>query len=111
MIEIIYENDDGIDYRVLIGKNAQDNWDLISSSDPEDLWFHCEDIPSCHVVLKENNGKKKIPMNVLKFCSEQCKLRSQVEKKINIIYTKIKNVKKGSDIGSVYTKNTKRIKI
>jgi predicted ribosome quality control (RQC) complex YloA/Tae2 family protein len=38
-----------------IGTNAQENWDLIDESSEGDLWFHVNDLPSCHVVTSLPN--------------------------------------------------------
>ena len=36
----------------IIGKNAQENFDIIDASLPHYLWFHIENAPSCHVIAK-----------------------------------------------------------
>ena len=55
----------------LIGKNAQDNFDIIDQSNENDIWFHAENISSCHVILKinENYDKKNIKFNNKKRCN------------------------------------------
>ena len=35
-----------------IGKNQDDNFNVIDMGNENDLWFHAKDIPSCHVVCK-----------------------------------------------------------
>ena len=40
-----------------IGTNAQENWDLIDESDENDLWFHVNGLPSCHVVASIHNSE------------------------------------------------------
>ena len=35
-----------------IGKNAQDNKDMILKSNDDDIWFHAYDQSSCHIVVK-----------------------------------------------------------
>jgi predicted ribosome quality control (RQC) complex YloA/Tae2 family protein len=34
-----------------LGKNAQDNWDIIKKSQDNWLWFHLDKFPSGHVVI------------------------------------------------------------
>jgi DNA phosphorothioation-dependent restriction protein DptG len=103
-------------YQIKIGQNAQDNWDIIMSSDKSDIWFHVSNNPSCHVILaSDNENLKMIPKSVLHHCASLCKDGSKQKdcRSVSIIYTEIKNVlidKKGR-IGSVFTKNTKTIKI
>ncbi len=91
-------------YNILIGKNKDENWKLIDEANENDYWFHLNNYPSCHVILKINNEKidKKVDKKVLKFCALECKKNSKYNnQKITICYTKIKNIKKGNNIGSV----------
>ena len=99
-----------------VGQNAQENWDLVreclndSSKDSsntignskelgkEFLWFHLDEFPSAHVVIlcEEPNHEE---INYACELLIQHSKRSKFSKKI--IYTKIKNLKLGSDVGSV----------
>jgi predicted ribosome quality control (RQC) complex YloA/Tae2 family protein len=99
-------------YTINVGRNAKDNWDLIDKSKQEDIWFHVDDIPSCHVVLTIDDNK--IPhKSVINYCAFLCKSNSKARyiKNISIIYTEIKNIRKSKTIGSVITKHTKIIKL
>lgn len=49
-----YENEK---YTIIIGENAKDNWNIIDMADQNDIWFHINNIPSPHIILK-SNGKK-----------------------------------------------------
>ena len=97
-----------------IGVSAQDNFDLIDASSPQDIWFHVEGLPSCHVVavIPENEklDKKKI-RTIIKQGAVICKKHSKYAsyKNLPIIYTKIENVQKTDTSGSVITTNTKTI--
>ncbi len=103
---------DEVIYKIRVGDTAQENWDLINDSKQNDLWFHVENYPSCHVVLTVINSKYP-HKSVINYCSALCKEGSKLNnnKNITIIYTEIKNVKKAEKIGSVITKNTKNVKI
>lgn len=102
-------------YIIKVGQSAQENWDLIDISEQDDIWFHVENNPSCHVVLTTNVFKaNKIPhKSVINYCASLCKEGSKLKnnKNVKIIYTQIKNVKKADKLGSVIAKNTKKIKI
>lgn len=102
---------DDCTYIVNVGQNAEENWKLIDQSAQNDIWFHVENHPSCHVVLSVNNNKNVPHKSVLKRCATICKDGSKLRSnhKVKIIYTFIKNVKKAKDIGSVYTTNDKNI--
>jgi len=100
------------EYLIEVGRNAKENWSLIDKSDDDTLWFHVEDKPSCHVFIKLNVCAKlnvyetlnvNIPHDVIIRGAHLCKLYSKYknDKKVKIIYTKINNIHKGKDIGSV----------
>jgi predicted ribosome quality control (RQC) complex YloA/Tae2 family protein len=108
------------DFIINVGQNAKENWQLIDDSEDWDLWFHVEDKPSGHVVVKEKlkkNNKIDIknnffgyPYELIVLASQYCKSQSKEKySKVSIIYTTINNIKKGNEIGSVITKNTKSI--
>ncbi len=95
-------------YKISIGENAKDNWNLIDSSCPNDIWFHTSDYPSSHVVVSA-----PIPKQVIIRCCCICKAHSKAKsiKNVEIIYTSIKNISKTNIVGQVTTKNVKSIKI
>jgi predicted ribosome quality control (RQC) complex YloA/Tae2 family protein len=108
-------NDNNDIYIIKIGNNAEDNWKVIDDSDELDIWFHLDEYPSAHIVLKTNKKElNTINKQILFKCASECRNRTNIkdikkDKKIKVIYTEIKNIKKGNDIGSVYSKNTKSI--
>ncbi len=107
--EYIYENNI---YKIFIGQNAQDNWDLIDKSEPNDIWFHTSDYPSAHIVLSNVNiSIKKVPKQVINRCGLICKAHSKgkSKEKVEIIYTNISNITKTKIIGEVLTSKTKSI--
>ena len=113
--ENIYFDNLEREFTYLIGKNAQDNFNIIDCSNPYDIWFHISGHSSCHVVLKLQNDEKlcKKSMNTLiKKGALLCKLNTHKlknEKNIEVIYTPIKNVEKTKVKGSVIAKNTKSL--
>lgn len=111
IIEKIIDNQTNFEFEAKIGKNAQENWDLIDGAVQNDIWFHLKDHPSSHVIL--TIGSEKPSRNVIKACCVLCKQHSKMKslKNITVIYTEIKNVLKGDAVGSVTTSKTKEIKI
>lgn len=113
MIKETFEYQD-ISFEIIVGKNAQENWDLISNASQNDLWFHLGgNMPSPHVILKipEKFVLKKIPKQIIFQCANLCKSHSKYcnIKKVSVIYTEIKNISKGEIVGSVYTKKTSEV--
>ena len=110
--EIIDDND--IKYKIKVGKNKFENWNIIDEADQNDIWFHVESNPSPHVVLhmiSDNNILKNIPKKIIIECAILCKENSKYKnnQKVSIIYTQIKNIVKGEDVGSVITKKLEKI--
>jgi predicted ribosome quality control (RQC) complex YloA/Tae2 family protein len=98
-----------------IGKNAQDNFDIIDAADPDDLWFHVENQASCHVIANIANEdlNKKAIQTIIKRGALICKQNSTFKsvKNLSIIYTKIKNVQKTDTVGSVILESSKTIQV
>jgi predicted ribosome quality control (RQC) complex YloA/Tae2 family protein len=96
-----------------IGKNAQDNFNIIDQANENDLWFHLADYPSCHVIasIPNLNISKKELKKIIKQGALLCKINSKYKKENNleVIYTEVKNVKKTEVIGEVITSNIKTI--
>ena len=93
------------EYTISIGKNKEENWQLIDASNPHDVWFHVDDQPSCHVILKnaENVKLKDIPRQVLKRAAYLCKTNSaaKTQSKCDVIYTPISQITKTNIVGQV----------
>ena len=106
----------GLDKEItfIIGKNKSENFEAIDMGGENDLWFHANDISSCHVVclLSDPDIDKKDLRYIIKTGALLCKnntnkLKSM--KNVEIIYTQIKNITKTDVEGCVLTQNTKSI--
>jgi predicted ribosome quality control (RQC) complex YloA/Tae2 family protein len=113
--EVVYIQ--GLDKEItfLIGQNKNDNFDIIDMADSEDLWFHANNISSCHVVacLPEDIDKKDLKY-IIKTGASLCKNNTnklKILKDVEIVYTQIKNIVKTSTVGCVEIKNEKFIRI
>ena len=111
---------DNRNFIIRVGQNAKENWNLIDCADDFDLWFHLDDYPSGHVIIKEILNKKVVstlkddffgyPRELIHIGSQYCKTQSKFSNsKVTVVYTTINNVKKGKDIGSVFIKKSKYI--
>lgn len=92
---------------IKIGKNAQENWDLIDIH-PDFMWFHLNSFPSCHVIIESDSPND----NEIKIAAELCKENTKYKnlKNIKVCYTTCSNLKKGTDIGSVIYKSKRKVK-
>ena len=105
----------GRQVRFLIGTSDKDNFQVIDASDPEDIWFHIEGMPSCHIVAELKEMYNKYEMNeITRFGAQLCKEQHAKYKPIQnlpVVYTEVKNIKKTKTVGSVVTKSTTMIRI
>ena len=96
-------------YNITNGSDASDNDLIIKKSDPNDIWFHFENISSPHLILDKVDGKiskkdlKQIALLLFNY-------KKSAPTNTNVIYTEIKNVKLTKIPGSVNVKNTRIIK-
>lgn len=93
-----------------IGQNAQENFQIIDESNPNDLWFHIHGNPSCHVVasISEKFNKKqlhKIAVQGGLLCKQHSKYKCSTN--VNIVYCKMGFVRKTNIIGQVEIQNEK----
>jgi predicted ribosome quality control (RQC) complex YloA/Tae2 family protein len=100
-----------------IGTNARDNFAVIDEGEPNDLWFHAEQVSSCHVIAvipgDEMLTKKTMEQIIMQGCL-LCKENThklKTEKNARFIYTTLSNIKKTKTPGEVITRNVKCIKI
>ena len=108
--ETLFVNENNKEYEVLIGKNKFENQELIKTSYSNDIWFHLNNYPSCHIVLKSGDDKipKKYLINIARKFQNH---KKDLPKKYEVIYTNIKNIKLTDIIGTVIPQNSKIIKI
>ena len=93
------------------GNNANENIELLDTSDENGLWFHIHNQPSCHVLSSAIPDKidRKTMQMIVKQGALECKKHSKFAsiKNLEIIYTFVKNVEKTKILGSVNATNTK----
>ena len=100
-------------YTIIIGKNKNENWAIIDDASGTDLWFHISEIPSCHVILKNDEKINSVPRQVIKRCAYLCKINSSAKtmSKCDVIYASVSNVKKTSVVGQVTVTQSKTVSV
>jgi len=100
-------------YTIKIGQNKTDNWSLLDSSNPENVWFHVSGAPSSHVVLATVCNINDIPSRVIYRCAVLCSKRSKSrnERHSFVNYTYMKYVSKGENVGEVVIKKALQIRV
>jgi predicted ribosome quality control (RQC) complex YloA/Tae2 family protein len=98
--DTIFENN-----LIRIGQNASENDDLIDDSDQQDIWFHLENLSSCHIVIKITE-EYPITKQIIYYCASLCKENTKYKnyKKVKVMYTEIKNVTRTKTKGMVNCK-------
>lgn len=82
-------------YTIFIGKNNKQNEYLtLKFANRNDIWFHIQDLPGSHVVLKTNN--LELTDDIIYKCASLAKKYSKGSDSLNVSidYTPIKNIKK-----------------
>ena len=100
-------------YTIIIGKNKNENWAIIDDASETDLWFHISEMPSCHVLLKNDEKLRLVPRQVIKRCAYLCKINSAAKtvSKCDVVYATISNVKKTDIIGQVTVIESKMVSV
>ena len=117
-----YYPDDAIPIIIIQGTNAQENIDLIRSSQPTWWWLHLDIVPSSHIIIQAD----KLDSDIINFAAHIC-IHSVSKKKqdkalwvqnnirqFTIITTRISNlIYQGNDLdtGEVQFKSNSRKKL
>ena len=100
----LFRTTDG--FTVLRGKNKTANHHMLSqAASPFDYWFHVEDGPSSHVILKRDHPGQDVPETSLTQAAVLCGLKSyrKDDDRADIMYALVKDVRKvkGYNLGQV----------
>ena len=91
------------DITYYVGSCAEDNDDVIDNASPDDFWFHVANKKSCHVSASvPSDIKRKDLKYIISQGAVLCKQNSYPsEKKIDILFTRIKHLQKTDVAGKV----------
>lgn len=99
-------------YKISLGKNEKGNLFLLKKAKMSDIWMHLKDIPSTHVIIK--NEKKTLPQTVLEFAAKLCvQFSATTEGGYLVDYTYRRNVKirDGANVNYVEYNTIKTTKV
>lgn len=92
--------------QILIGNNDKENWEIIDNSEPDDLWFHLLDYPSCHIVAQLKKNISELEINYIAQLVREYSPRFKNKNNLKVSYCSIKDVKKNKKkTGSVFIKD------
>ena len=63
-------------YSIKVGKNAQNNWDILNEADPTDYFLHLSSFPSCFVILKADEQIGALIRTAAELCKENTKYKN-----------------------------------
>lgn len=93
------------DFIMLRGKNAGGNQAILKQARAFDLWFHTEDGPSAHLILRRHHAEHAVPLRTLLEAASLVALKSDAkfDAKVRVICALVKEVSplKGGSPGAV----------
>jgi predicted ribosome quality control (RQC) complex YloA/Tae2 family protein len=87
------------DYKVLVGRNSQENQKLLQLAKANDIWMHIRDIPSSHILIKTD--KQNLPKSVIESASKLCvdfSVKRAGEYEVDYTKRKFVKVQNGSNV-------------
>ncbi len=57
-------------YKVMVGRNAKENQELLKIAKANDIWMHVRDIPGSHVIIRTD--KQNLPDSLLQSAAKLC---------------------------------------
>ena len=58
------------DYKVMVGRNSNENQKLLSMAKGNDIWMHTREIPGSHVIIRTD--KQNLPDSVIEAAAKLC---------------------------------------
>lgn len=86
-------------YKVLVGRNSNENQKLLAIAKANDIWMHIRDIPSSHVIIRTD--KQSLPESVIKSASKLCvdfSLKQAGDYEVDYTKRKFIKVQEGSSV-------------
>ena len=87
------------DYKVLVGRNSNENQKLLEIAKANDLWMHIRDVPSSHVIIKTD--KQNLPDSVIQSAAKLCvdfSVKNPGDYEVDYTKRKFVKVQEGSNV-------------
>ncbi len=91
---------------IKLGKNAEENWALLDT-DENYIWMHLNSYPSGHIIIECDNPSNEMLYICALYCKDNTKYRNL--KNLKVCYTRVGNLIKGKDVGSVIFKSKRKV--
>ena len=86
-------------YKVLVGRNSNENQKLLSIAKANDMWMHIRNVPSSHVIIKTD--KQNLPLSVIQSASKLCvdfSIKSAGDYEVDYTKRKFVKIQEGSNV-------------
>ncbi len=57
-------------YKIMVGRSAKENIELLKMARANDIWMHVRDIPGSHLIIRTD--KKNLPLSVIESAAKLC---------------------------------------
>jgi predicted ribosome quality control (RQC) complex YloA/Tae2 family protein len=87
------------DYKVLVGRNSNENQKLLEIAKANDLWMHIRDVPSSHVIIRTD--KQNLPDSVVQAAAKLCvdfSVKNPGDYEVDYTKRKFVKVQEGSNV-------------
>ena len=87
------------DYKVMVGRNSNENQKLLAQAKSNDIWMHIRDIPSSHVIIRTD--KQNLPQSVIQAAAKLCvdfSVQSAGDYEVDYTKRKFVKVQEGSNV-------------
>lgn len=103
MKQFIFKN-----INIYLGEDRKENWFLLETSRPDDVFVHLNSFPSGHVRTETSIFNIEVILHAGKICRQYSKYKKL--KDLKICYCKYSNVLKGKKKGEVLFKSNRQVK-
>lgn len=93
---------------IFLGENKEENWELLETSNENDVFVHLNSFPSGHVKIENKTFDQEIILHAGEICKQHSKYKNL--KNLKICYCKYSNVLKGRKNGEVVFKSNRQVK-
>ena len=86
-------------YKVLVGRNSNENQKLLEIAKANDLWMHIRDLPSSHVIIRTD--KQNLPDSVVQAAAKLCvdfSVKNPGDYEVDYTKRKFVKVQEGSNV-------------
>jgi len=93
---------------IYLGEDKHENWNLIETSRPNDIFVHLNSFPSGHVKIEMDIFDIEIVVYAGNICRQYSKYKHL--KDLKICYCRYDNILKGDKTGEVVFKSNRKVK-